>query len=58
MSVSDFKADFILANPPFNMKEGGGERLREDKRWKYGVPPPLVKYATFVEEGLTWKTAN
>ncbi len=29
----------ILANPPFNMKEWGGERLREDKRWKYGVPP-------------------
>ncbi len=35
----DLKADFILANPPFNMKEWGGERLREDKRWKYGVPP-------------------
>mgnify|MGYP000055980494 CR=1 FL=1 len=29
----------FLANPPFNMKEWGGERLREDKRWKYGVPP-------------------
>lgn len=35
----DLKADFILANPPFNMKEWGGERLRQDKRWKYGVPP-------------------
>ncbi len=35
----DLKADFILANPPFNMKEWGGERLRDDKRWKYGVPP-------------------
>ena len=56
--LPDLKADFILANPPFNMKEWGGERLREDKRWKYGVPPPLVKYATFVEEGLTWKMAN
>ncbi|MER3466801.1 MAG: N-6 DNA methylase, partial [Armatimonadota bacterium] len=35
----DLKADFILANPPFNMKAWGGERLREDKRWKFGVPP-------------------
>jgi type I restriction enzyme M protein len=35
----DLKADFILANPPFNMKEWGGERLRQDKRWQFGVPP-------------------
>jgi len=35
----DTKADFILANPPFNMSDWGGERLREDVRWKYGVPP-------------------
>jgi type I restriction enzyme M protein len=35
----DLKADFILANPPFNMSDWGGERLREDKRWKYGTPP-------------------
>ena len=35
----DLKADYILANPPFNMKNWGGERLREDKRWKFGVPP-------------------
>ena len=34
----DLKADFILANPPFNMSDWGGERLREDMRWKYGVP--------------------
>src|SRR5262249_29773262 len=33
------KADFIIANPPFNMSDWGGERLREDVRWKYGVPP-------------------
>ncbi|MBC7292570.1 MAG: N-6 DNA methylase, partial [Thermoleophilia bacterium] len=33
------KADYILANPPFNMKDWGGERLRGDLRWKYGVPP-------------------
>jgi len=35
----DLKADFILANPPFNMSDWGGERLRDDVRWKYGVPP-------------------
>ena len=35
----DLKADYILANPPFNTKDWGGERLRDDKRWKYGVPP-------------------
>ena len=35
----DLKADFILANPPFNMKDWGGERLKDDKRWKYGIPP-------------------
>ena len=35
----DLKADFILANPPFNVSDWGGERLREDKRWQYGKPP-------------------
>jgi type I restriction enzyme M protein len=35
----DLKADFILANPPFNVSDWGGERLREDPRWQYGAPP-------------------
>ncbi|HVS09299.1 MAG TPA: class I SAM-dependent DNA methyltransferase [Planctomycetota bacterium] len=35
----DLRADFILANPPFNVSDWGGERLRDDKRWRYGVPP-------------------
>ncbi|MFA5856893.1 MAG: class I SAM-dependent DNA methyltransferase [Candidatus Pacearchaeota archaeon] len=35
----DLKADFILANPPFNISDWKGEQLREDIRWKYGVPP-------------------
>ncbi len=35
----DLKADYILANPPFNMKRWGGEHLLEDRRWKFGVPP-------------------
>ncbi len=33
------KADFILANPPFNVSDWGGERLAEDKHWSYGTPP-------------------
>jgi type I restriction enzyme M protein len=35
----DLKSDFILANPPFNMSDWGGDRLREDIRWRYGTPP-------------------
>jgi len=37
--LKDLRADFILANPPFNISDWGGDRLREDARWKYGVPP-------------------
>lgn len=36
----DLRADYVMANPPFNMKEWGQERLREnDPRWEYGLPP-------------------
>ena len=35
----DVRADYILANPPFNVSDWGGGRLRDDQRWKYGVPP-------------------
>jgi type I restriction enzyme M protein len=37
--LRDLKADFVLANPPFNISDWGGDRLREDVRWRYGVPP-------------------
>jgi len=33
------KADFILANPPFNYHPWGQENLKDDPRWKYGLPP-------------------
>lgn len=33
------KANYILANPPFNVSDWGGERLKDDVRWKYGIPP-------------------
>jgi type I restriction enzyme M protein len=35
----DLRADFVMANPPFNDSDWGGDRLKDDKRWKYGVPP-------------------
>src|SRR5207245_1896718 len=35
----NLKADYIMANPPFNMSDWGGERLRDDVRWKFGAPP-------------------
>jgi type I restriction enzyme M protein len=37
--LRDLKADHVLANPPFNVSDWGGERLRDDVRWKYGIPP-------------------
>jgi type I restriction enzyme M protein len=42
---SDLKADFILANPPFNVKDWKGDQLQQDNRWKYGIPP--VRNANF-----------
>jgi len=33
------KADFVLANPPFNLSDWGGDKLKDDVRWKYGTPP-------------------
>ncbi len=35
----DLRADYILANPPFNTSDWGGDLLKLDKRWAYGVPP-------------------
>ena len=36
----DLKADFVIANPPFNDSDWSGDQLRTDGRWKYGTPPP------------------
>ncbi len=35
----DLRADYILANPPFNVSDWGGDRLQGDQRWRYGDPP-------------------
>lgn len=37
--LPDLRADFILANPPFNISDWGGGRLRADVRWEFGTPP-------------------
>lgn len=36
---STMRADFVMANPPFNLKNWGGDKLKEDQRWRYGIPP-------------------
>lgn len=33
------KADFVMANPPFNISSWGGDQLQDDPRWQYGIPP-------------------
>jgi type I restriction enzyme M protein len=38
-ALPDLRADFVLANPPFNVSDWSGEKLRDDVRWKYGPPP-------------------
>ncbi|MEM5329555.1 class I SAM-dependent DNA methyltransferase [Paraburkholderia sp. JHI2823] len=35
----DLRADYVLANPPFNISDWGGERLADDRRWAHGTPP-------------------
>ncbi len=38
-ALKDVRADYILANPPFNDSDWSGDMLRKDARWQYGVPP-------------------
>lgn len=40
------KADFIIANPPFNISDWGSDRLWEDARWQYGIPPEAIFFIT------------
>ena len=37
--LPDLRADYVLANPPFNISDWGGDRIREDARWRFGPPP-------------------
>jgi type I restriction enzyme M protein len=38
-ALPDLRADFILANPPFNVSDWGGDKLKDDAPWTYGTPP-------------------
>lgn len=49
----DLKADFIIANPPFNMSDWGQPRLLADKRWKYGLPPKTNANFAWVQHMLS-----
>ena len=46
------KANYILANPPFNVSDWGGERLQDDIRWKYGIPPATNANFAWLEHML------
>ena len=51
----DLRADYLLANPPFNVSDWGGERLRDDKRWEHGVPPVgNANFAWVQHSCITW----
>jgi type I restriction enzyme M protein len=67
----DLKADYVLANPPFNDSDWSGASLREDVRWQYGVPPTgnanfawvqhfihhLAPQCRWRSPSLTWRTS-
>src|SRR5699024_11433544 len=36
----DLRADYVIANPPFNISDWWDAKLGDDPRWKYGTPPP------------------
>jgi type I restriction enzyme M protein len=48
----DLKADYVLANPPFNDSDWRGELLKEDKRWQYGAPPAANANFAWVQHFL------
>lgn len=54
----DLKVDFILANPPFNSSDWGGNQLREDKRWVYGTPPTGNANFAWVQHFIHHLTPN
>ena len=54
----DLKADFILANPPFNISDWGQEKLVDDYRWKYGIPPKGNANYAWLEHMISKLSAN
>ena len=54
----DLKADFVLANPPFNISDWGQEKLVDDPRWKYGIPPKGNANFAWVEHMVSKLSMN
>ena len=54
----DLKADFIIANPPFNDSDWSGELLQKDARWQYGVPPAGNANYAWIQHFLYHTAAN
>ena len=54
----DLKADFILANPPFNISDWGQEKLLDDYRWKYGIPPKGNANYAWLQHMISKLSAN
>ena len=54
--LKDLRFDYILANPPFNISDWGGDRLREDARWTYGAPPVANANYAWLEH-ILWHLA-
>ena len=52
------KADFILANPPFNISDWGQEKLVDDYRWKYGIPPKGNANYAWLQHMISKLSAN
>jgi type I restriction enzyme M protein len=54
----DLKADYVLANPPFNDSDWRGELLKDDKRWVYGVPPAANANYAWVQHFVSHLAPN
>lgn len=54
----DLKADFVLANPPFYISDWGQEKLLDDPRWKYGIPPKGNANFAWVEHMVSKLSMN
>ena len=52
------KADFILANPPFNLSPWGGDKLTDDPRWVYGIPPVGNANYAWIEHMISHLSTN
>jgi type I restriction enzyme M protein len=50
------KADFVMANPPFNLSPWGADKLKDDQRWKYGMPPASNANFAWMEH-MIWHLA-